>query len=40
MTQTIQKDSFIFYRSFYEAIKELPKENQLNIYNAILELSL
>ena len=35
-----QKDSFIFYRSFYEAIKELPKENQLNIYNAIIELSL
>ena len=35
-----QKDSFIFYRSFYEAIKELPKENQLNIYNAIMELSL
>ncbi len=34
------KDSFIFYRSFYEALKELPKENQLNVYGAIMELSL
>ncbi len=34
------RDSTIFYRSFYEAIKELPKENQLEIYNAIFEHSL
>jgi len=34
------RDSFIFYRSFYEAIKELPDANQLEIYNAIMEYSL
>lgn len=34
------RDSAIFYRSFYESIKELPTENQLEIYNAIFELSL
>ena len=31
------KDSIIFYKSFYESIKELPEENQLEIYNAIFE---
>ena len=34
------RDSFIFYRSFYEAINTLPKENQLEIYNAIFQYSL
>jgi len=29
------RDSFIFYRSFYEAIKELPETNQTKLYNAI-----
>jgi len=29
------RDSMIFYRSFYEAIKELPLEKQGEIYNAI-----
>lgn len=29
------RDSFIFYRSFYEAIKEVPAEAQLQIYKAI-----
>ena len=33
-------DSFIFYRSFYEAINEFPEENQLEIYRAISEFSL
>jgi hypothetical protein len=33
-----EKGSMIFYRSFYEAIKELPEKNQLEIYNAIFEL--
>ena len=28
---------FIFYKSFYEAIKVLPAENQLEIYTAINE---
>ena len=30
------RDSFIFYRSFYEAISELPKENQADTYDAML----
>jgi len=34
------RDSCIFYRSFFEAIKELPKENQADVYNAIFEHSL
>lgn len=34
------RDSTIFYRSFYEAIKELPAENQARIYSAIFEYSL
>lgn len=34
-----KRDSAIFYRSFYESIKELPESNQLEIYNAIFELS-
>lgn len=33
------KDSFVFYRSFYESIKELDKDIQLEIYNAICEYS-
>jgi|TARA_R100000081_G_C4815549_1_gene174659 hypothetical protein len=40
MTNQNTRDSYIFYRSFYEAIKELPNENQLEIYNAIAEYSL
>lgn len=31
------RDSTIFYRSFYEALKELPLQNQGEIYNAIFE---
>lgn len=34
------RDSFIFYRSFYEAIRELPKENQADSYNAIMRYAL
>lgn len=34
------RDSTIFYRSFYEAIKDLPKEHQADLYNAIFEYSL
>ena len=29
------RDSFIFYRSFYDAIKEIPEKEQLNVYKAI-----
>ena len=34
------RDSFIFYRSFYEAIKELPEINRAEIYDAICSYSL
>ena len=30
----------VFYRSFYEALNELPEKNQLEVYRAIFELSL
>lgn len=36
----MKRDSFIFYRSFYEAINDLPEKNQLQVYKAICELSL
>lgn len=29
------KESFVFYKSFYDAIKTLPSEAQLEIYNAL-----
>ena len=34
------RDSFIFYRSFYEAISDLSNEQQLEIYQAIARYSL
>ncbi len=34
------RDSLIFYRSFFEAIKELDADVQANVYNAIFEYSL
>ncbi len=34
------KDSFVFYRSFYEAIKDLPRDIQGEIYTAIMEYGL
>lgn len=36
----MQRDSFIFYRSFYEAINDLPDKEQLKVYKAICEMSL
>lgn len=35
-----KRDSMVFYRSFYEAIKELNKEQQGEIYNAIFSYGL
>lgn len=34
------RDSFIIYRSFYDAISDLPKEEQADVYNAICLYSL
>lgn len=34
------RDSFIFYRSFYEAIEDIDTESQLELYNAICRKSL
>lgn len=34
------RDSFIIYRSFYDAISDLPKEEQADVYNAICMFSL
>lgn len=31
------RESVVFYKSFYEAIKNIPKENQLDLFNAIFE---
>ena len=31
------RDSFVFYKSFYESIKELDLSDQVKIYNAIFE---
>ena len=36
----VERDSFIFYRSFYEAIKEISEQEQLNVYRAITEYAL
>lgn len=31
------KDTIVFYKSFYDCIKELPSENQIEVYNAIFK---
>lgn len=33
-------DSFVFFKSFYESIKRLPEENQLELYNAVCAYAL
>ena len=40
MTKEKQKDSFIFYRSFFQAINDLPETNQLEIFKAISSYAL
>lgn len=34
------RESFIFYNSFYESIKELPNEAQLEVFKALSEYAL
>lgn len=36
----MERDSFIFYRSFFEALQGLKDKEQLQIYKAICELAL
>lgn len=36
----MERDSFLFYRSFYEALKDLPKDIQVEVYTAIMEYAL
>ncbi len=33
----MSRDSFVFYKSFFESIKELDNDTQLQVYNAICE---
>ena len=40
MSKDMKRESILFYRSFYEAICGLPKDIQLEIYNAIMEYGL
>lgn len=35
-----EKNSFVFYKSYYEAIKELDADSQYRIYNAIVQYAL
>ena len=35
----MNKESCVFYKSFYDAIKNVPKESQLELYNAVFEYS-
>ena len=36
----MERESFIFYKSFYEAIRELPKEIRMEVLTAIIEYAL
>lgn len=35
-----EKSGYVFYETFYEAIKDLPDETKLRFYNAITEYGL
>ena len=39
-TYTMERESFVFYRSFYEGIKELPRDIQGEVLTAIMEYGL
>ena len=34
------RDSFIFYRSFYECVADLPDETRLAVYEAVFQFAL
>lgn len=35
-----EKESFVFYKSFYEALQDLKEKDRLKVYDAICELAL
>ena len=35
-----EKESFVFYRSFFEALQDLKDKDRLKVYDAICELAL
>lgn len=35
----MKKDSFVFFKSFFDAIQNIPKENQLEVYEALCTYS-
>jgi len=36
----VAREAFIFYRSFFESINELPEKNQMQLYKALIEFGL
>jgi len=36
----VKRETFIFYRSFYESIKEVPEEDRLKVYETVIEYAL
>ena len=37
---SLEKESFVFYRSFFEALQDLKDKDRLKVYDAICELAL
>ena len=35
-----EKESFVFYKSFYEALQDLKEKDRVKVYDAICELAL
>ena len=35
-----EKESFVFYKSFYDALQDLKEKDRLKVYDAICELAL
>lgn len=38
--ENLTRTSFVFYETFYQAMKEIPEEDQLNAFKAIIEYGL
>ena len=37
---SLEKESFVFYRSFFEALQDLKDKERLKLYDAICDLAL